>query len=59
MDEREKLLANIRERMERHCIFYPDIWARVLDTRTEVLKEIAESDFDQQVLRMMKEQANG
>lgn len=55
MDEREKLLANIQDRMVRHGIFYPDIWERVLLTRTEVLREIADSDFDLQVLRMIRE----
>ena len=58
MNERETLLANIRERMDRHGIFYPDIWDRVLQTRTEVLRNIVASDFDQEVLRR-KAQAGG
>jgi hypothetical protein len=55
MDERETLLVNIRERMERHKIFYPDIWDRVTQTRTEILREIVASDFDQEVLRQQAE----
>jgi|HubBroStandDraft_6_1064221.scaffolds.fasta_scaffold26979_2 hypothetical protein len=55
MDERETLLANIREKMERHKIFYQDIWDRILQTRTEILREIVASDWDQQVLRMKAE----
>ena len=54
VDNREQYLRNIRERMERNGIFYPDIWSRVLQTRTEVLKEIVESDFDEEVLRRMR-----
>lgn len=41
--------------MERNGIFYPDIWGRVLLTETPILKEIVESDFDERVLRKMKD----
>jgi len=50
--DRETCLREIRERMERRKIFYPDIWVRLLETKTSVLNEIVESNFEDEVEAM-------
>jgi hypothetical protein len=49
---RDELLAQIKSRMELNDIFYADIWKRVLKSSTFVLREICDSDFEVQVLKM-------
>lgn len=50
--DRAELLKQIEGRMRSNGIFYQDIWERILLTETRVLREIAESNFSEQVLRM-------
>lgn len=46
---REELLREIRRRMEASNTFFPDIWDRILQTETPVLREIANSEFEREV----------
>lgn len=52
---RDSLLKEIRARMEQAGIFDEAIWDRMLLTDTPVLQEIADSDFEHQVLRDRRE----
>jgi hypothetical protein len=47
---RQEMLDEIERRMRENRIFYPDIWARVLQTSTKVLEEILAGNFERQVL---------
>lgn len=49
---REECLIRILKRMQDHDIFYQDIWDRLLETPTEVLREIEASNFEREVLKM-------
>lgn len=52
---RAELLKEIECRMRANGIFYQDIWEKILLTDTPVLREIAESKFEEEVLRMKGE----
>lgn len=53
--DRLMLLKIIEERMRKANIFYTDIWDRMKLTETRILKEIVDSDFEMQVMRMRKQ----
>jgi len=46
---RELMLKQIRSRMEKAGMFYPDVWERVEQSESRVLREIVESDFEGEV----------
>jgi len=51
---RKFYLMNLEFRLASNGIFFPDVWDKLLQTETHVLKEICESEFEREVFERVR-----
>jgi shikimate kinase len=54
MKTRDECLAELRHRLEINEIFFPDVWEKLQQTETAVLREIVESEFEREVFAKVR-----